>query len=121
MAGRSARDMTEGPVFGHILRMLLPMSFGILAMMLVGIVDTYWVGTLGTAQQAAVQMSFPVTMLVMSVSIGLGAGAVSAVSRAAGRKEGGPSLARISTDAMTLALVSVGVVSLLGVRSEERR
>lgn len=115
MAGRSARDMTEGPVFGHILRMLLPMSFGILAMMLVGIVDTYWVGTLGTAQQAAVQMSFPVTMLVMSVSIGLGAGAVSAVSRAAGRKEGGPSLARISTDAMTLALVSVGVVSLLGV------
>lgn len=115
MAGRSARDMTEGPVFGRILRMLLPMSFGILAMMLVGIVDTYWVGTLGTAQQAAVQMSFPVTMLVMSVSIGLGAGAVSAVSRAAGRKEGGPSLARISTDAMTLALVSVGVVSLLGV------
>ena len=115
MAGRSAHDMTEGPVFGHIVRMILPMSFGILAMMLVGIVDTYWVGTLGTAQQAAVQMSFPVTMLVMSVSIGLGAGAVSAVSRAAGRKDGSSSIARISTDAMTLALLSVGAVSLLGV------
>lgn len=114
MAGRSARDMTEGPVFGHIFRMLLPMSFGILAMMLVGIIDTYWVGTLGTAQQAAVQMSFPVTMLVMSVSIGLGAGAVSAVSRAAGRKDG-ESIPRIATDSMTLALISVGLVSLLGV------
>lgn len=95
--------------------MLLPMSFGILAMMLVGIIDTYWVGTLGTAQQAAVQMSFPVTMLVMSVSIGLGAGAVSAVSRAAGRKDGESSIPRIATDAMTLALISVGIVSLLGV------
>lgn len=114
MAGRAARDLTQGPVFGHILRMLIPMSFGILAMMLVGIVDTYWVGTLGTAQQAAVQMSFPVTMLVMSVSIGLGAGAVSAVSRAAGRKDGTP-IARIATDALSLSFIAVGSVSLLGI------
>jgi putative MATE family efflux protein len=113
MAGRSARDMTEGPIFGHIVRMIMPMSFGILAMMLVGIIDTYWVGTLGTAQQAAVQMSFPVTMLVMSVSIGLGAGAVSAVSRASGRKDGS-SISRISTDAMMLTLLSVGTVSVIG-------
>lgn len=118
MAGRSAHDMTQGPVFGHVVRMMMPMSFGILAMMLVGIVDTYWVGTLGTAQQAAVQMSFPVTMLVMSVSIGLGAGAVSAVSRAAGRKDGS-SISRISTDAMTLALLLVGGVSLIGMLTVE--
>jgi putative MATE family efflux protein len=118
MAGRTARDMTEGPVFGHIFRMLLPMSFGILAMMLVGIIDTYWVGTLGMAEQAAVQMSFPVTMLVMSVSIGLGAGAVSAVSRAAGRKDGS-SIPRIATDAMLLSLLSVGLVSVIGVLTVE--
>lgn len=114
MAGRATRDLTEGPVFGHIFRMLLPMSFGILAMMLVGIVDTYWVGTLGTAQQAAVQMSFPITMLVMSVSIGLGAGAVSAVSRAAGRKDG-TSIPRMATDALSLSFISVGLVSILGI------
>lgn len=119
MAGRSAHDMTQGPVFGHILRILMPMSFGILAMMLVGVVDTYWVGTLGTAQQAAVQMSFPITMLVMSVAIGLGAGAVSAVSRAAGRKDE-TSIPRIATDAMLLALLSVGAVSFVGVLNVER-
>ncbi|MHA6288717.1 MATE family efflux transporter [Maricaulis sp. CAU 1757] len=110
--------MTQGSVFGHILRMLVPMSFGILAMMLVGIVDTYWVGTLGTAQQAAVQMSFPITMLVMSISIGLGAGAVSAVSRAAGRKDTS-SIPRIATDAMLLALLLVGAVSVVGVLTVE--
>lgn len=114
MAGRQARDLTQGSVFGHLVRMVMPMSFGILAMMLVGIVDTFWVGTLGTAQQAAVQMSFPVTMLVMSVSIGLGAGAVSAVSRAAGRKDG-TSIPRISTDALSLSIISVGLVSILGI------
>ena len=40
MAGRSAHDMTDGPIFGHIVRMIMPMSFGIFAMMLVGIIDT---------------------------------------------------------------------------------
>lgn len=114
MAGRAARDMTEGPVFGHIFRMLLPMTFGIIAMMLVGTIDTYWVGSLGIAQQAAVQMSFPISMLVMSVSIGLGAGAVSAVSRAQGQKHT-ESVRRIATDAMTLAVLLVGAVSIVGV------
>lgn len=114
MAGRSSRDMTEGPVFGHILRMVIPMSFGIVAMMLTGIIDAYWVGRLGTAQQAAVQMSFPVSMLVMSVAIGLGAGAVSAVSRAAGKKDFSQ-VRRIATDALTLAILMVGAVSIVGI------
>lgn len=114
MAGRAARDLTQGSVFGHLLRMLVPMSFGILAMMLVGVIDTFWVGMLGTSEQAAVQMSFPVTMLVMSVGIGLGAGAVSSVSRAAGRKDGS-SIPRIATDAMMLAIILVGSVSVLGI------
>jgi putative MATE family efflux protein len=114
MAGRASRDMTEGPVFGHISRMMIPMSFGIVAMMLTGVIDTYWVGTLGTSQQAAVQLSFPVTMLVMSISIGLGAGAVSVVSRAAGEKDD-TIIRRTATDALTLSILAVGLVSILGV------
>ena len=114
MAGRASRDMTTGPVFGHISRMMIPMSFGIVAMMLTGVIDTYWVGTLGTAQQAAVQMSFPVTMLVMSVAIGLGAGAVSVVSRAAGEKDDSV-IKRTATDALSLSILAVGAVSILGI------
>ncbi|GJL97690.1 MAG: MATE family efflux transporter [Hyphobacterium sp.] len=89
------------------------MSFGIVAMMLTGVIDTYWVGTLGTSQQAAVQLSFPVTMLVMSISIGLGAGAVSVVSRAAGEKDDSV-IRRTATDALTLSILAVGFVSILG-------
>ncbi len=113
-ATRAARDLTKGPVFGHVLRMVIPMSFGIVAMMLVGVVDAYWVGRLGTAQQAAVQFVFPVSMLVMSIAIGLGAGAVSVVARAAGRGDHGRTR-RVATDAVTLSLIVVVIVAALGV------
>lgn len=113
-ASRASRDLTQGPVFGHILRLVLPMSAGILAMMLVGVVDAYWVGKLGTAQQAAVQFVFPVSMLVMSVAIGLGAGAVSVVARAAGRGDTDRTR-RVATDAVTLSFLIVLAVSLLGI------
>jgi putative MATE family efflux protein len=113
-AGRSSRDLTQGPVFAHILRLVIPMSAGIVAMMLVGVVDAYWVGKLGTAQQAAVQFVFPVSMLVMSIAIGLGAGAASVVSRASGRGDDDRTR-RTATDAVTLSLIVVGLVSLIGV------
>ncbi|PWE17275.1 MATE family efflux transporter [Marinicauda salina] len=111
---RSSRDLTQGPVFGHILRLVVPMSFGIVAMMAVGVVDAYWVGKLGTAEQAAVQFVFPVSMAVMSISIGLGAGAVSVVSRAAGRGDHGRT-ARLATDAIALAFIVVLATSILGI------
>ena len=114
--GRNARDLTQGPVFGHILRLVVPMSAGIVAMMLVGVVDAYWVGKLGTAEQAAVQFVFPISMLVMSVAIGLGAGAVSVVARAAGRGDMSRTR-RVATDAVSLSFLIVGAVSVLGVLS----
>ncbi len=112
-ATRKNRDLTQGPVFGHLMRMVIPMSFGIVAMMLVGIVDAYWVGRLGTVEQAAVQFVFPVSMAVMSIAIGLGAGAVSVVARAAGRGDG-ERTKRVATDAVVLALIVTAITSGLG-------
>ncbi|MFN3834937.1 MAG: MATE family efflux transporter [Glycocaulis sp.] len=112
-ATRKNRDLTQGPVFGHLMRMVIPMSFGIVAMMLVGIVDAYWVGRLGTVEQAAVQFVFPVSMAVMSIAIGLGAGAVSVVARAAGRGDG-ERTKRVATDAVVLALIVTAITSALG-------
>ena len=111
---RASNDLTQGSVFRHIMRLVAPMSFGILAMMLVGVIDAYWVGRLGTDQQAAVQFVFPVSMLVMSISIGLGAGAVSVVARAAGRGDG-ESTKRVATDALSLSFIVVLIVSLIGI------
>lgn len=113
-ATRKSRDLTEGDVFSHMLRLVVPMSFGIAAMMAVGVVDAYWVGKLGTAQQAAVQFVFPVSMAVMSIAIGLGAGAVSVVSRAAGRGNADRTR-RLATDSVALAFIVVLVTSAIGI------
>ncbi len=113
MASRPPRDLTQGPVFGHILRLVVPMSFGIMAMMLTGVIDAYWVGRLGTAELAAVSFVFPISMAVMSVAIGLGAGAVSVVARSAGRGETGQ-VRRVTTDALLLSFLIVLVLSVIG-------
>ncbi|MEO1038280.1 MAG: MATE family efflux transporter [Pseudomonadota bacterium] len=111
---RASRDLTQGPVFGHMMRLVIPMSFGITAMMLVGVIDAYWVGRLGTAQQAAVQFVFPVSMLVMSIAIGLGAGAVSVVARAAGKGDTSRTR-RLATDAVILSFLVVLAASVVGI------
>lgn len=113
-ATRKSRDLTEGDVFAHILRLVIPMCFGIAAMMAVGVVDAYWVGKLGTVQQAAVQFVFPVNMAVMSIAIGLGAGAVSVVARAAGRGNADRTR-RLATDSVVLAFIVVGITSIAGI------
>lgn len=113
-ATRKSRDLTQGDVFAHMARMVIPMCLGIVAMMAVGVVDAYWVGQLGTAQQAAVQFVFPVNMAVMSIAIGLGAGAASVVARAAGRGSH-ERTRRLATDSVVLSFALVIVTSAVGI------
>lgn len=86
-------DLTEGPVQGHILRMLGPFAIAVVALLSAGIVDTIYLGNLkgldgsielGTLALAAVGFAYPLTFLGNSVNIGLGAGTMSALSRAIG-------------------------------------
>ena len=87
MAGTKA-TLTEGPIGKALSSLALPMSLGIVFMILLNLVDTYFVGRLGTRELAAMSFSFPVIMLVISVSMGLSVGTTSAVSRAIGAGDG---------------------------------
>ena len=69
------RDLTSGPVWLNLLRLAGPMMFGIAAVMSVQLVDTYFVGKLGTDALAALSFSFPIALTLASLSIGLSAGA----------------------------------------------
>ena len=60
-----------------------PMVVGIIATISVSLVDTYFVGKLGTSPLAALSFTFPVTMAVTSLAIGLGAGCLLYTSDAA--------------------------------------
>lgn len=67
-----------------LLRLAAPMMFGILGMSIFNIMDTLFVGRLGTVELAALSFTFPVVLVVSSVSHGLGVGMTAAVSKAAG-------------------------------------
>jgi putative MATE family efflux protein len=110
----SSRDLSSGPVSQRLLQLAGPMTVGILAGMSVALVDTYFLGRLGTEELAAISFAFPIVFTVMSLSIGLGAGAASVVSRAIGHGDR-EEVRRLSTDSIGLAVVLVALVSGAGI------
>ena len=98
---------------GHLAALAGPMMLGIVAAMSVALVDAYFVGQLGTAELAAISFTFPVVFAVQSLSIGLGAGTASVVSRAIGEGDRN-AVKRLSTDSLVLAVLLVAMVAFVG-------
>lgn len=117
-------DLTQGSIQGHILRMLGPFSLAVIAMISTGLVDSFFLGNLGgeanpkagTIALAALGIAFPLTFIGNSANIGLGAGTMSAISRALG--EGDLERARRHAAAAILfALLVMGMLVTLMVLS----
>jgi putative MATE family efflux protein len=94
------------------------MIFGILSMVIYNLADTFFVGRLGKEQLAALSFTFPVVMIIGSLSHGIGMGAAAAVSRAIGAQDY-HRVRRLSTDSLILGLliIAIGVAAgLLTIR-----
>lgn len=89
------------------------MVFGMAAVILFGVVDTFYVGRLGARELAAMSFTFPVTFVVMSVTFGMGVGVTSAISRAVGADDR-RRVRRLATDGLALAVVLTGAVAGAG-------
>ncbi|GGY45682.1 MATE family efflux transporter [Parvularcula lutaonensis] len=107
------RDLTEGPVAGHLARLGLPMVIGVAAVLSVSLADTFFLGKLGTEELAAISFTFPVVLTITSLGIGMSAGASSVASRAIGRGDMDRTR-RLATDAMILSFIIVALVSVAG-------
>ena len=91
--GSEKTNVLEGSIVGHVFRMLGPFAIAIIALISTGIVDTIYLGRLKDAARpdlaimalAALGFAFPLTFIGNSANIGLGAGTMSAVSRALGQ------------------------------------
>jgi putative MATE family efflux protein len=110
----SRGPLLDGPIAPTLIRMAVPMAFGMLALVLFNIVDAAFVGRLGAEHLAAMSFTFPVTFLIMSVTIGLGVGTNTAVSRAVGAGDM-PLVRRLTTDGLVLVIAQVVVASALGI------
>ena len=115
---KSARDLTIGSLWTAIAVLTLPMIVGIIATMSVSIVDTYFVGRLGSNELAALSFTFPITITIASLAIGLGAGAAAVVSQAIGAKNE-KEAKRLSTDSLIVATLIVVIISIIGLLTIE--
>jgi len=110
--------LTEGPIGPMLIKLTIPMIFGILSMAIYNIVDTYFVGRLGKEQLAALAFTFPVIMVVQSISHGIGMGTSAVVSRALGARDK-ESVHRYATDSLVLGLLIVGICAVAGLLTIE--
>jgi putative MATE family efflux protein len=102
-AARQGLRMTEGPVGPLLFKLTVPLAWGILAVLGYRLAEAWFVGALGPGALAAISFAFPVTMVVLSLSIGLGAGTSSVIARALGAREAG--VPRLVADALILTLL----------------
>src|SRR5580658_5198982 len=79
------RALIEGPIAATLIRLAAPNVLVMLAQTSVGLVETYFIGKLGTDPLAGVALVFPLLMLMQMMSAGaMGGGISSAIARALG-------------------------------------
>lgn len=110
-------DLLEGPIRPTLVRMTAPMMLGIVSLMLFNLVDTYFVGQLGTEPLAALGFTFPVSFTIVSLAIGFGIGTSATLARliGAGDSQGAGQLAtdNLIVTALLVVLISAGAQWLM--------
>ncbi|TEU10993.1 MAG: MATE family efflux transporter [Anaerolineales bacterium] len=81
------RDLTTGNIHRNIWTLAVPMILEMATLSVTQIVDTYWVGKLGSAALAAVTISMTLRWVINSLSNGLGIGGMAVVARRIGARD----------------------------------
>jgi len=84
---RWGRDLTSGSLHRNIWYLALPMILETGILNVSQVLDTYWMGRLGSAALAAVTISMTVRWVVNSLSNGLGVGGLAVVARRIGARD----------------------------------
>ncbi|MFT5351409.1 MAG: putative MATE family efflux protein, partial [Gammaproteobacteria bacterium] len=94
-----------------MVRLTAPMILAIISMMLLGLVDTFFVSLLGTNELAAASFVMPIYMLIVNVALGIGMGISSLTSRLLGEQKHDEA-ARFITDSHILAAIISALLAL---------
>ena len=102
---RRTRQLIEAPITPTLLRLAAPNVLVMVVQASVGLIETYFVGKLGTDALAGVALVFPALMLMQMMSAGaMGGGISSAIARALGAGR------RADADALALHALAIAVV-----------
>lgn len=105
--------LTEGNLKKQIIRLSIPMMFGMLGLSVFNIVDTIYVGRLGTGPLAALSFTYPVVLVLNSIALGMGVGASSVLARALGKGDH-HKVVRYTTDSLSLSFLFILVFVVIG-------
>ena len=111
--GGAGASLLDGSIPRQLFRLTVPMLLGFSSMMIASLIDTYYVGQLGTIELAAVTLTFPLVMGFSSLSMGFGIGATSIISRTVGGGDWATAQ-RIATHTLILVIGFVSVLSVVG-------
>jgi len=81
------KDMTEGPIPGHLARMAVPIAIGMVFQTLYFLVDLFFVARLGDAAIAGLGSAGNLQFLVMALTQVLGVGTMALIAHASGRRD----------------------------------
>lgn len=113
MQQKNRAKLIEGGVANTLITLTIPMLLAVITMVAFNLVDTYFVGQLGTVELAAMGFTIPIVFLVASLSQGLGVGISAVIARAIGEGDT-RKVQRLATDGIILALLIVIVVASIG-------
>jgi putative MATE family efflux protein len=105
------KDLTEGPITGHLIALAAPTAIGMLFQTLYFLVDLYFVSHLGDAAIAGVSSAGTATFVILGLTQMLGVGTVALVSQAAGHKDQ-PAANLVFNQSVVLSAIC-GVATLL--------
>src|SRR6266849_7155335 len=105
------RQLLEGPIAPTLLALAAPNVVMLVAQVAINVLEAYFVGWLGTDALAGVSVTFPLIMLMQTMSAGgMGGGVAAAVARALGAGRGADA-SRLVTHAIVIALALAALFS----------
>ncbi|CAM2853024.1 MATE family efflux transporter [Vibrio ordalii] len=105
--------LLTAPIPNVLQQMTIPMIFGLIAILMFNLVDTFFISLLGTKALAAISFTFPVTFAINCITMGIGIGLSTSIGHLLGQGDA-KNAARFSSHGVLLAVVLVTLASILG-------
>jgi putative MATE family efflux protein len=112
MSRKPGQDLTQGPVARSLFRLTAPMMLAVSSSIVVQMIEIGFIGQLGTAQIAAVTFTFPITMMLTSVAMGISIGTSSVIARRVGAGDW-DSVRRLATHSLLLVGSLLSMLALV--------
>ena len=108
------KNLTKGPIAKTLFALAAPVVLGMSLQTAYNIIDTYFIGLLGSDELAAVSVTFPVVFIFIAIASGLSVGTIALVSQALGAKNR-KHANNVAEHSLLLALISGIIIAVSGI------